>query len=160
MERESTAPNVNVRRLTPDDAALGVEAIRRLKAADGYPVPTAACLSAFLARSENVLIVAADSGVPVGYLVAYLLDRVDRDQRMMFFYEIEVAATYRRRGIGTRLINELKSICRTSDVMKMWVPTGRSNVAATRLYASTGAVPLPSGDEVTYAYARESFMDV
>jgi hypothetical protein len=57
------------------------------------------------------------------------------------------------------LVRELKSICRAHDVMKMWVPTGRSNIAATRLYASTGAVPLPSGDEVTYAYPRESFID-
>jgi len=27
-------------------------------------------------------------------------DRIDRDQRMMFFYEIGVAASHRRRGIG------------------------------------------------------------
>lgn len=77
---------------------------------------------------------------------------------MMFFYEIGVAESHRRRGIGTRLIRELKSICRANDVMKMWVPTGRANIAATRLYASTGAVPLPSGDEVT-AYSRESFVE-
>ena len=105
------------------------------------------------------MIVAFDDGVPVGFLLAYLLDRVDRDQQMMFFYEIGVAESHRRRGVGKRLIGEVKSISREADVMKMWVPTGRSNVAATRLYSSTGAVPLPSGDEVTYAYPRESFAD-
>jgi hypothetical protein len=42
-------------------------------------------------RPENVFIVAIDSTEPVGYAVAYLLDRIDRDQRMMFFYEICVA---------------------------------------------------------------------
>ena len=154
----SAVLNVAVRRLGPDDALLGVNAIQRLKAPDGYPTPSAAYLSRFLSRPENVLIVAIDSGVPVGYMVAYLLDRVDRDQQMMFFYEIEVTPSHRRRGIGQQLIGELKSICRVNDVMKMWVPTGRSNVAATRLYARTGAVPLPSGDEVTYAYPRESFI--
>ena len=91
------------------------------------------------------MIVAFDDGVPVGYLLAYLLDRVDRDQHMMFFYEIGVAESQRRQGVGKRPIGELKSICREADVMKMWVPTGRSNVAATRLYTSTGAVPLPAG---------------
>jgi hypothetical protein len=55
------------------------------------------------------------------------------------------------------MIAALKAICRTADVMKMWVPTGRSNVAATRLYASTGGVPLPGGDEVTYAYSRDTW---
>ena len=130
-----------------------------LKAPDGYPIPSARYLLRFLSRPENVLIVAFDDGVPVGYLLAYLLDRVDRDQHMMFFYEIGVAESQRRQGVGKRLIGELKSICREADVMKMWVPTGRSNVAATRLYTSTGAVPLPSGDEVTYAYPRESFVN-
>ena len=150
---------MEVRRLGSDDAGLGVDAIRVLKAPDDYPVPSATYLLRFLSRPENVLIVAFDDGLPVGYLLAYLLDRVDRDQQMMFFYEIGVAESHRRQGVGTRLVGELKSICREADVMKMWVPTGRSNVAATRLYASTGAVPLPSGDEVTYTYPRESFAD-
>ena len=115
--------------------------------------------STFLSRAENVLIVALEHGQPIGYVVAYLLDRVDRDQRMMFFYEIGVAEPHRRRGIGKQLVEQLKSVCRRQDVMKMWVPTGRSNVAATRLYASTGATPFPSGDEVTYAYSRACFID-
>jgi aminoglycoside 3-N-acetyltransferase I len=151
---------VEVRRLGPDDSNLGVDALRVLKAPDGYPIPSAAYLSRFLSRLENVLIVALAGGVPIGYLVAYSLDRADRNQKMMFFYEIAVAESCRRRGIGKRMINELKFICREADIMKMWVPTGRSNVAATRLYASTGAVPLPSGDEVTYAYPRESFINI
>jgi hypothetical protein len=40
------------------------------------------------------------------------------------------------------------------------VPTSRSNIAATRLYESTGAMALPSGDEVIYEYSPESFMGV
>ena len=149
---------VDVRRLGPDDGVLGADAIRLLKAPDGYPTPSAAYLSTFLSRAENVLIVALENQQPVGYIVAYLLDRVDRDQRMMFFYEIGVAERRRRCGIGKKLVDRLKSVCRMHDVMKMWVPTGRSNVAATRLYASTGAVAAGDGDEVTYAYNRESFM--
>jgi ribosomal protein S18 acetylase RimI-like enzyme len=114
-------------------------------------------LARFLSRPDNVLIVATIDEVPVGFLIAYLLDRADRDQQMMFLYEVGVAQSSRRRGIGTLMISELKAICWAQNVMKMWVPTGRSNVAATRLYASTGASPLPDGDEVTYAYTRESF---
>jgi len=128
---------MEVRRLGAGDAQLAVNALRLLKAPDGYPIPSAAYLAAFLSRPQNVLIVAIDNGAPVGYLVAYLLDRIDRDQQMMFLYEIGVAHSHRRRGVGTSMIKELKSICRVEDVMKMWVPTGRDNVAATRLYART-----------------------
>ena len=151
---------MEVRRLGIDDTQLAVDAIRLLKAPDGYPVPSAPYLREFLSRRENVLIVAIDGVAPVGYIVAYLLDRIDRNQQMMFFYEIGVAEAHRRRGVGKQMITELKAVCRDMNVFKMWVPTGRSNIAATRLYANTGAVPCPDGDEVTYAYPRESFMNV
>lgn len=151
---------MQVRRLGPHEADLALEALGLLKARDGYPTPATDYLARFLARADNVLIVATVEGVPVGFLLAYLLDRVDRDQQMMFLHEIGVAESERRRGIGTHMIAELKAICWAQNVMKMWVPTGRANVAATRLYASTGAAPLPSGDEVTYAYTRDSFKPV
>jgi len=57
------------------------------------------------------------------------------------------------------MIQLLKAVCRQENAMKMWVPTTRSNMAATRLYASTGAAPLGNDDEVTYAYSRESFAE-
>lgn len=151
---------MEVQRLGADESALALEAVRLLKAPDGYPTPTSEYLLRFLSCRDNVLIVATNDGVPVGFLLAYLLDRLDRDQQMMFLYEIGVAESHRRRGIGTQMITELKAICWGQNVMKMWVPTGRANVAATRLYASTGATPLPSGDEVTYAYTRDSFKPI
>lgn len=156
--RANQSNHVDVRRLGPDDSQIGARAIQLLKAPDRYATPSIEYLARFLSRPGNVLIVALDDGEPVGYLVGYLLDRVDRDQQMMLLYEIGVAEPHRRRGIGTRMIGTLKAICRAEDVLKMWAPTGRSNVAATRLYASTGAAPLDSGDEVMYAYPRESFM--
>jgi ribosomal protein S18 acetylase RimI-like enzyme len=147
---------MDIRRLEPGESGIGVRTIQQLKAPDGYPTPTAEYFEAFLSRRENVFVVAIDTE-PVGYAVAYLLDRIDRDQRMMFFYEIGVAEPRRREGIGRGLVEALKAICRDEDVLKMWVPTARSNTAATALYASTGAVPLGNDDEVTYAYPRESF---
>jgi aminoglycoside 3-N-acetyltransferase I len=149
---------LNISRLGPADSALGVEAIRLLKAPDGYPVPPVEYMSRLLSRPQNVLLVATEGSAPVGYLVAYLLDRIDRDQKMMFFYEIGVEKSHRRRGFGKKLIAHLKEICREADLMKMWVPTNRSNVAATRLYESTGGVAFSVDDEVTYGYSRESFM--
>jgi aminoglycoside 3-N-acetyltransferase I len=148
---------MDIRRLGPADGALGVQTITRLKGPDGYPTPSTQYVTKFLSRPDNVLIVATDQGIAVGFIIAYLLDRVDRDQQTMFFYEIGVAESHRRRGVGTQMIETLKRVCRTADVMKMWVPTGRSNIAATRLYARTGAVPVSGNDEVTYAYSPETW---
>jgi ribosomal protein S18 acetylase RimI-like enzyme len=90
----------DIRRLGPEDYATGVDTIARLKGPNGYPTPSTEYMGKFLSRPDNVLIVATDDGIPVGYTVAYLLDRVDRDQQMMFFYVIGVAESHRRRGIG------------------------------------------------------------
>ncbi len=154
----SAVRDVQVLRLGPQDFRLAEDTVRLLKSPAGYPAPTAEYALTFLSRSENVLIVAINDGEPVGYIVAYLLDRVDRNRKMMFLYEIEVSEAHRRRGIGKIMIYELKSICRIKDVVKMWVPTNRSNVAATQLYSSNGGRPFSSGDEVTYEYLRESFI--
>lgn len=101
------------------------------------------------------MIVATEEERPLGYLVAYLLDRVDRDQRMMLFYEISVAESHHRRGVGTAMIKRLQAFCRQENVMKMWVHTNKSNVAAVRLYQSTGGEADHSGDEISFLYKPE-----
>lgn len=92
---------IEVRRLRPGGAAIGVRTIQLLKASEGYPTPTPEYFKAFLSKAENVFVVAID-GEPVGYAVGYLLDRIDRGQRMMVFYEIGVAESRRREGVGRR----------------------------------------------------------
>lgn len=150
---------MEARRLGPGDAGLAFEAVRTIKAPEPRPTFTAAYLERFLARPENVLIVASDGGEPTGFLLAYLLDRVDRDQPMACLYEIEVAGPHRRRGIGRAMVEVLKGVCREAGAMEAWVVTSRSNEAAARLYAGTGAVADTGGDEVCFVYGPESWED-
>jgi len=145
---------MQVRRLEPTDAALARDAITILKIEDNNLRLHLSIdyLHRFLSRPENYLIVATDDNKPIGYLVAYLLDRVDRDQTMMFFYEISVAQTHYRSGVGRAMIELLKRFCREQEVMKMWVHTNKSNLAAVGLYKTTGGEADESGDEVTFLY--------
>jgi ribosomal protein S18 acetylase RimI-like enzyme len=145
-------------RIGPSEAEIGVEAIRLLKSPHGYPVPSADYINRTFSRPHNIFLVAIDGTEPIGYVIAYLIDRIDRDQQMMLLYEIEVRGPHRRRGVGKQLITELKDICREANAMKMWASTSRSNTAANRLYESTGGKPFPEGDEVTFGYSREEFM--
>ena len=92
-----------------------------------------------LARDENYLYIASVDAQPVGFLLAYRVPRVDRDQDMIYLYEIAVLPEQRRRGIGSRMIQELKEECRSNNVMVMWVGTEADNVAARALYESMGA---------------------
>jgi len=145
---------MELKRLQQGDAELAQRAIDRFKipSSDMRQGPGLAYLSGFLQKPENVLIVASDEGVPVGFVLAYLIDRVDRDNRMMLFYEIEVSANYRRRGIARSMVEMLKSICMCENVFKMWVYTNRSNTAAVALYKAMSCIESAAGDEVSFTY--------
>jgi len=70
---------------------------------------------------------------------------------MIYLYEIGVHPEYRRKGIGAALIGALKEDCRNRDILKIWVGTEADNLAARRLYESTGAT-FEREDHVEYVY--------
>lgn len=105
----------------------------------------------FLSNECNIVIAAMNEDEPIGFLLAYKLDRIDRGQTMMFFYEIEVDENFRRQGLASQMIEELKDICRAEKVYKMFVPTNKSNDAAMRLYAKTGGMP-SADDDILFEY--------
>lgn len=146
---------MKVRRLRVGDEAIAKIAIQKLK--DETPREVRENLDTdylreFLSSERNYLVTALSEGQPVGLVLAYRLMRVDRDQDMMLFYEIVVDEENREHGIGSLLINELKKICKEEGIMKMWVLTNRSNVAAVELYKKTGGIESASSDEVSFTY--------
>lgn len=144
---------LEIKRLGPDAQSLAEETIRNLKLID--PVRGQlefSYLHSFLAKHENFLIVALEEDRPIGFLIAYLMDRVDRDQRMMLLYEISVDSNHRRKEAAKGMLRLLKKFCRDLDVMKMWVYTNRSNGPAVNLYRSCGGKEASSGDEVSFTF--------
>jgi ribosomal protein S18 acetylase RimI-like enzyme len=148
---------MQVRRLGTRDLELAVKAIQTLKEPTAQSTLGSEYLKKFLSRPENVLIVAELEGMPKGFLLAYMLNRVDRDQKMVCLYEIFVSESHRRRGIGRAMIESLKLLCKQENVMKAWGITNRSNLAAVRLYERTGATSHPNGDEVGFVYGPETW---
>jgi GNAT superfamily N-acetyltransferase len=142
--------SIAVRRLTSEDALIAACAIAELK--QGFD-PSAAVheadrLQTWLKEHDHVLLAALDRGRPVGFALGYLLDRVDGHARMLFFYEIEVLKTYRRRGIGMKLVEAMKDIARIHRVAKMWVQTDPNNAGARALYEQAGGTRSDSLDEI------------
>lgn len=162
-ETPPSESTIEIRRLGRGDGELALEAISQLKAADwdghgGRPTSlTANYLARFLRYDDHFLIVAIDDAEPAGYLLAYELPRVDRDQNMMLLYEISVAEGARQHGIGAALIDEIRSICRERDIMKMWVQTNEANEAAMRLYETAGGTRAEEDDLVQFGWTSETF---
>ena len=145
---------MEVRRLRPGDERIAVEAITSLKPAEERhdQEPGLEQMEKVLGKDDNYLIVALEEERPAGFLIAYKLDRIDRDKAMICFYEIGVSPEFRRRGVGRRLVEELKRIAGREKIMKIWVITNESNAAAMRLYESTGADRDPERDIALFVF--------
>ena len=131
---------VTIRRLRADDTTLAAGALNVLKPSDereSRPIAEAWCQS-FLREERNILIAALSDAKPVGFTIAYLLDRAEHSSPMLLLYEIEVAETHRRRGIGRAMVERLKGVAQEHGAYKMWVLTDRANRAARALYRSCG----------------------
>lgn len=145
-----------IKRLNKEEADLALEAVKNIKLKDDTNTQkelTLEYLYDFLSEDRNYVFVAIENRQVVGLLYSYRLQRIDRNQDSMFLYEIEVDQRYRNMGAGSRLIEELKKVCRKENIMKMWVGTNSSNLAAMRMYTKTGGKESVNGtDEVTFTY--------
>src|SRR5438093_13295417 len=65
--------------------------------------------TALLQDPRTIFLVAFDGETPIGFVLAYELPRRHGVEVTLCVYEIEVDAGHRRRGIGARLLRELRS---------------------------------------------------
>ena len=141
---------LRIRRLREAEAPLAAEAIRILKdAGDAHPAPRdAEAWRTWLGQNHNILLVSTLEGSPVGFGVGYLLERVDEERPMLFFYELEVAEAHRRCGIGTQLVEEMKAVAQAHKVRKLWVQTDPENGPANALYRKAGGIVEPRPEQL------------
>jgi len=141
-----TVIGMKIRRLAPEDATLAVAAIERIKPAS----TTHETVKRFLNRPDYHFIAAVEDNEPVGFALVYELQRIDRDQPMMFLYEIGVGDAHRRRGIASAMIDFLKRLCRQRKAHKMFVIASTKNKAALRLYDSALGAGVQKTSDVVY----------
>ncbi len=108
----------------------------------------------FLHNPANYLLMADLDGVAVGFLLAYALERLKEEERMLFIYEIEVTADQRRERIGTALFEAVRDIAVREGVECAFVITHSSNVGAVAFYKHTGGERV-DGDDVVFRYSWE-----
>jgi ribosomal protein S18 acetylase RimI-like enzyme len=142
-----------IHRLHRGDEQLALQVVRDLMPEEERDSrePSLRHLRQFLAQDSNYLIVATVGKLPVGFLTAYRMPALSCDASMVYIFEIDVARAYRRQGIGKQMVNLLKGLCEGSDVEDIWVGTENDNIAAKRLYESTGGIcSYPDNCEFTY----------
>ena len=74
----------------------------------------------------------------VGGIAAYELKKFEQRRSEIYIYDLAVAATHRRQGIATALINELREIAATRGAFVIFVQADRGDAPAIALYSKLG----------------------
>lgn len=98
--------------------------------------------SEFFADPRHHLAVALDGETVVGMASGVHYVHPDKPPEM-FVNEVAVAPTYRRQGVGRRLVAALLDHARGLGCVAAWVLTEAENEAARGLYRATGGVERP-----------------
>ncbi|HLZ29198.1 MAG TPA: GNAT family N-acetyltransferase [Chloroflexota bacterium] len=125
---------IEIRRLGAGDLAL-VFAAEHLF--DG-PVQVVAARR-FLDSADHHLLLAFEHARPVGFVSGVEVTHPDKGTEM-FVYELAVDESFRRQGIGKRLVNALADLAANRGCYGMWVGVDIvDNAAAVATYRSAGA---------------------
>ena len=154
---------INIRRLQSGDEDLAIRTVEYQKPVGerNGNLASRSHMGSLLAASGNYFIGAYDKKRPVGFLIAHLFPRIDRDAYQVYLYEIGVDERYRRRRIGSRMIELLKQLCREENVVvkEIWVGTEDDNIPAQELYKSTGAEVVEETFR-EFVYSRETLENI
>ena len=101
-------------------------------------VPTDDYLRSLIVSDNFIPLVAVAEGVVVGGLAAYVLKKFEQQRSEIYIYDLAVREEFRRRGIATGLINELRKIAREIGAWVIFVQADYGDDPAIALYESIG----------------------
>jgi ribosomal protein S18 acetylase RimI-like enzyme len=126
---------IEVRKMAPGDADLIVAAAGLFDRP-----PRHDWAQKFLSSADHHLVMAFDGDRAVGFVSGVETTHPDKGTEM-FVYELGVDEPYRRRGIATALLAELRRIAVAAGCYGMWVGTEPDNTAAIATYRAAGFEP-------------------
>ncbi len=92
-----------------------------------------------LLGSDTFIALAAEADRSVvGGLAAYELRKFERERSEIYIYDLAVAEAYRRRGVATTLIEELKAIAVTRGAYVIFIQADPIDGPAVALYSKLG----------------------
>jgi aminoglycoside 3-N-acetyltransferase I len=134
-----------IRLLNSDDVALMEGMLTTFGDAFDEPMtygrarPSVSYLRRLLGSDYFIALAALWRGEVVGGLAAYELRKFEQERSEIYIYDLAVAARYRRQGIATALILELKGIAAARGAYVIFVQADLGDIPAIGLYTKLGA---------------------
>lgn len=140
--------SVKIVHLTKNDAAL-LQSINAMfgevfddEASYSANKPSLSYLQSLLSTSSFIALAAVDGETVVGAIVAYELQKFEQQRSEIYIYDLAVVSAYRRKGVATALIQELKTIGASHGAYVIYVQAdkGEEDQAAIELYSKLGTM--------------------
>lgn len=100
--------------------------------------PSPGYLAGLLGGPTFVAVAAIHDGVVVGGLAAYVLPKFEQARSEIYIYDLAVDEPFRRRGIATRLIDELQAVAVNRGAWVIFVQADHGDAPAVELYSKLG----------------------
>ena len=134
-----------IRTLGPDDVEL-MEAMSAMfgqafnePQTYGGARPSEVYLRRLLDGDSFIAVAALHGRDVVGGVAAYVLRKFEQERSEIYIYDLAVAGPYRRRGIATALIQQLKVIAAARGAYVIYVQADLEDEPAIELYTKLGA---------------------
>jgi aminoglycoside 3-N-acetyltransferase I len=132
-----------IHRLAPGDVADMQSAnllFSEVFGEEGYQGPPAGpeYLGKLLADQKFIALVARADGAMIGALAGYELVKFEGERSEIYIYDLAVRDEFRRRGVATALVNELKLVARSRGAWMIFVQADPPDEPAVALYRKLG----------------------
>ena len=139
----TTTSNI-LRKASPEDVQQLVALMAEFYAEGGYPLNQRRAAEAFAAlladeRLGQVWFIQADSQ-DAGHVVITPCFSMEYGGLIAFVDDLYIQRAYRRAGLGTAALTEVRDLCAKRGIRALFVETGRNNTAAQALYRRVGFV--------------------
>jgi len=133
-----------MRKASPEDIPRLVSLMAEFYAEGTYPLNSRRAAEAFTAlladeRLGHVWFIQANSK-DIGHVVVTLCFSMEYGGLIAFVDDLFVQRPFRRAGLGTAALSEVRAFCAKRGVRALLVETGRDNVAAQAVYRRVGFV--------------------
>lgn len=91
--------------------------------------PSTTYLRSFLTDQNNIVLVAEDTNGIVGGLVAYCLTKFEQERKEIYLYDLAVASSYQRHGIGMKLMEAVRGVARDMGAYVVFVQADEGDEA-------------------------------
>lgn len=95
-------------------------------------------LTRLLANDTFLAIAAIIDGETVGALAGYTLQKFEQERSEFYIYDLAVSGRFRRRGIATALIEELRAVAARRSIHVIFVQADYGDDPAIALYTKLG----------------------